>query len=179
MKASLSRRYARALIKLATEEGLLERFGQEIDRLGALVQSDPTWVNVLSDELLSHSGREAALVEIANRLGLHPELRNFLLIVLKKERFSFLPAMIREFGRYRDEILGIVRVTVAEPKMPSSEVIQKVEAVLSQKLKKKVIATGEARPQMIGGILLKVGHVIYDGSIQRELEHMKEALMKG
>lgn len=178
MMGSISRRYARALIQLGKEQNLLEQLGQEMDQLGLLIQQDDSWVHVLADDLLSQEGRMAGLEAIANKLGLCLELKNFLLLIIKKERFSFIKGIIREFGRYRDEILGIVRVLVCEASMPSQEVIQKVESFLSKRLNKKVIATGEARPGMIGGITLKVGYTIYDGSIQRELERMKASLMQ-
>jgi F-type H+-transporting ATPase subunit delta len=61
--------------------------------------------------------------------------------------------------------------------LPSEDLLHRVESVLSQRLKKKIITHGESDPSLTGGIVLRVGHTVYDGSVKRELERMKEAML--
>lgn len=175
---SLSRRYARALIELGKEDGLVERFGDELEAFVTAIKSNPSILETLSNQWLNYNDRLKAIEQIADKSGLHPLLKNFLLILLKKERLEILPDISREYGRSRDVILNILRVVITTPQQPEASLLSDIEKMLTAKLKKKVIARGMASPEMIGGVTLKLDHTIYDGSIKRELERMKETLLK-
>ena len=178
MTGSLARRYARALIQLAQESGQVESFGKSLDALVALLREAPDVLHGLANDLFDSGQRLAAIGQVADHAGYPPLLKNFLLLLVKKERFSYLPAIVREYRKFQDELLGIVRVAVVTPKAPSAATLKRVEAVLGSHLKKKVISRGEGRPEILGGMILKVNHTIYDGSIRRELEQIKEAMLK-
>ena len=180
MKGSIPRRYARALIELAKEGGSSDlpiQFGQVLEKMAAIFQESPKDLHTLADDLLSLSGRMEAMGEIADRLSCPPLLKNFLLLLVKKGRIIFLPAIAREYERLCDEILGIVRVVVETPKMPEAALLQKVETILAKRLNKKIILKGESHPEILGGVVLKIDHTIYDGSVRNELERMREKIL--
>ncbi len=179
ISGSLPRRYARALIELAKEEGLVDRFGEELEGLSSVLSQVPQILETLSSDWFDFSERLSAVEGIAKKAGIHPLIKNFLILLVKKNRIGLLPDISREYRRFHDEILGIVRATVETPKMPGPELLGKIEKILSEKLRKKVICQGDADPKMIGGLILKLSHTIYDGSVRRELERMKETMMKG
>jgi F-type H+-transporting ATPase subunit delta len=185
LRGSLPRRYARALIQIACEEtasGQVETFGRSLDEtLEALeVSADgPSFLRTLADDTIDVSQRLAAVEELADRSGLAPMLKNFLCLLIRKERIGLLPEIVREYRRFQDEILGIVRVTVVAPARPEAELLQRVETLLAAKLKKKIIPSGEADADLIGGVVLRVDHTVYDGSVKRELEKMKENILRG
>ncbi len=175
---SLARRYARALIETAREENKVEEFGQTLGALLEILKKDPVVLEALANESFDVAERLAASEAIAARLG-HPLLlKNFLLLLVKKERIGALPEIVREYLRMSDEILGIVRVTVASPEGPEPTVLRRVEKILGQRTGKKVMASGETRPGILGGLVLKMDHTIYDGSIRRELDRLREAMLE-
>lgn len=180
---SLPRRYARALIQVAREEGgdgKVEEFGSLLAKISeSLLASSggPSFLKTLSDENVDNKERCAALEEIANHLGFPILFKNFLTLLVSKERLAILPDVTREYQRFQDEILGILRVTVVTPSQPEHALLERVAANLSTKLKKKVITHGEADPSLIGGIVLRVDHTVYDGSVRKELERIKNAMM--
>ena len=179
---SLPRRYARALIEIALEfksENFLDLFEQNLATLEKMILSAPEFIQTLSNDLLDYQQRLHAAEEIAQQAGVHSHIKNFLLILVKKERFQILPEVIREFRKLRDEIVGILRVTVVEAQESDPALLKNIEVILAQRFKKQVVATGENRPQMIGGLILKIGNLIYDGSIKRELEQIKRAMLAG
>ncbi len=178
MSGSLPRRYARALIQLAQEANQVEAFGKALDHLVSVLQTIPLVLQTLANDFIDFNQRIAAVEEIATQAGYPQYLKNFLCLVVKKERAGLLPEITREYQRYQDEILGIVRVTVETPQAVDPALIASVEKILGGKLKKKVIAHGEAKPEIIGGIVLKVDHVVYDGSIRTELERLKEKMLQ-
>ena len=178
MIGSLSRRYARALIELARETEALDAFGVQLENLKDALHKSSGSLDLLSDSLFPLSQRVAAINEIADQSELKPLLKNFLLILVQKERMDLFPEIVREFGRLRDEILGIVRVAVFTPGETEVLLLSQIEKILANRLKKKVIARGGVRPNMIGGLILEVDHTIYDGSIRRDLERVREKLLK-
>jgi len=179
ISGSLPRRYARALIQLAQDAKQLEGFGQALRSLSNVLRQTPDFLSVLSNDLIDFNQRLAAMEAIAAQWSFPLYLKNFLFILVRKERVALLPEIVREFERFEDEILGIVRVTVETPSVPDTAILDRVGKILSQKLKKKVIAEGKADPSMIGGMILKVDHTVYDGSVERELERIKENMLKG
>jgi F-type H+-transporting ATPase subunit delta len=173
---SLPRRYARALISLAQEEGKVDLFGQELEGLSSVFQKTPELLHALSSDAFPYSERMAAVEEVGKNLS--PSLKNFLLLLLQKERIQLLSEIFTEFQNFQDEIEGVVRVTVSTPQPPEKPLLESIEKVLGQKLKKKVIASGKSSPKMIGGLIMELDHTIYDGSVSRELEKIKESLLK-
>ncbi|QQR81830.1 MAG: ATP synthase F1 subunit delta [Deltaproteobacteria bacterium] len=175
---SLSRRYARSLFSLAKEENALDKFYQDTQLLSQLLLTSPEVLKTLGDDLLDYNGRLAACAEISDKLGLHSLVKNFLLILIKKDRMKIISQILKEFEVYRDEYLSIVRVNLLQTQVPHQDLIKKVEALLETKLSKKIIAKGSAKPEMIGGSIVQVGNITYDGSIKRELELLKEKMLR-
>lgn len=182
MNGSLPRRYARALLEIGKEDNLVERFAKELEVLSALLttggntREHPSSLAILANDRLPQSERVASIAAIADKLGLHPLLKNFLSLVVQKERIAILPEISQEYRDFQDELLGIVRVVVTTPQAPSAELLEKTEKILSQKLGKKFMARGVADPSLLGGIVLEVGHTVYDGSVRRELEKIQSVL---
>ena len=178
MKGSLPRRYARALIGIAREGSQIEGYGKELRRLVAVTERSPEILAALSSSSFESSDRLAAMGKISEHVGFSPMIRNFFLLLVEKNRIGLLPEIAREYQRFQDEILGIVRVHVMAPTVPTPAVLGRVEEILGTRVKKKVLAHGSSKSEMIGGLVLKVGHVVYDGSVQRELERMREMMLK-
>jgi F-type H+-transporting ATPase subunit delta len=184
MSGSLPKRYARALFQIAKEEKAVESLGRELETLVAVLTSGgseeaPNALHVLANDHLSHSERLASADEIGDKLGLNIFLKNFLSLLVQKERISLLSDIAREYRDFQDELLDIVRVTVTTPQAPSQDLLQSVEKILSQKLSKKIIARGVQDASLLGGMVLEVGHTLYDGSVRRELEKVQESILKG
>ncbi len=179
---SLSRRYARALIGLVQEDqvgNLLERFGADLESIRSAMTQYPDAFDTLANDFLPQSERRSAMEAIATKLGLQEQIRSFLMILVDRERVHILPGIVREFIKMSDGILGILRVQVAAPSQPDAARLRQVEKILSHQTGKTVLASGEARPDMIGGLLLKMEGRMYDGSVKRDLERLMNNMMKG
>ncbi len=174
---SLARRYARAIIEIAKEEGLVEKFAEELASVDGIFHESKENLRALSNDFFDLTSRLAAMKEITEKVQLHPLLANFLLVLVQKERIGFPADVAREYQRMSDDLLGIARVTVTGPKTPDTALLERVEKILKEKIHKKIIATGEASPEIIGGLLLKVDHKIYDGSLRNELRKLKTSML--
>lgn len=179
MRGSLPRRYARALIAIAGEEGEVASFGELLEGLTHRLQESEGVIEALANDSFHLTDRLVVMEGVAQKAGLPELLRKFFLLLVKKNRIDLLSDISREYRRYQDEIMGIVRVKVAMPQTPEPLLLRRIEKILGDRFRKKVMAEGEVRPDMIGGLILKIDQMIYDGSIRRELERLKETMLKG
>lgn len=175
---SLPRRYARALFDLAREEKTIDETGEGLLALIGSLRKSSGSLAVLADRSYGVAERTAVVAEIGEKLKLSVTLTRFLSFVVGKERAFLLEEIGREYGRFRDEALGIVRVTVTTPEGPEAPMLKRVEQLLAGKGKQKVIAKGASDPEMIGGLILEIDHTVYDGSVRRELSRFREKMMK-
>ena len=183
---SLPRRYARALIQIAQEDNAVEIYGAALGTTVTILQSSdhsghsdrgPSFLKTLADESIDFNDRLRAVQEVADYLKVPATFKNFLSLLIKKERMEILSEISREYQALQDEILGIVRVAIVTPARPPEDLLRRVESVLSRQLKKKIVTHGESDPALIGGVVLRVNHTVYDGSVKKELEHIKNAMI--
>lgn len=174
---SLARRYARALIETAQEVNQVESFGLHLETLAHVFENDWHLLHAVGTDSHPEIERKAAISEVADRLGCHPHFKNFLLILVHKLRMLLLPEIAREYQELQDEVLGIVRVKVISPKAPEPAMLNRIQELLEKRLQKKVVCHGRAQPEILGGLILEVSHMVYDGSVARELERIKERML--
>jgi len=178
ISGSLPSRYARALFEIAREEDAVQSHGEWIEKITGAVTGEPRLLEALSDRAHPRKERFGAVSAISEEFKAPATIQNLLLLLIEKERIEILPELTREYGRLRDELMGIVRVEVRAPKRPTAKLLQKVEAILKEELKKDVVAEGIEEPEIIGGLLLRVGHTVYDGSVRRALQGLRERMVE-
>ncbi len=174
ISGSLPRRYARALFLLAEEEGKVEEIGRELSSAAKEMTAVPEGLMALGNRSFPLEERILAVTELASR-GM-PLTKNFLLLLTEKGRIHLIGDIAREFREMEDKMQGVVRVEVITPEKPGEPLLRKTEQQLSQKLNKRVIATGGEDRNLMGGVVIKAGHTVYDGSVRRALERIRERM---
>jgi F-type H+-transporting ATPase subunit delta len=175
MKGSrVAKRYARALLELA-ERSQVEKWGEELDRLAAIVSSPELLVKLTSPEL-SHAERQEAMGKIAERLELSFPLRSFAVVVARHGRIAEVPAIAEAYRDLVDEQLGRARATIIFAVQPSDSDVARVVASLEPIAKKKIIPTVVVDPALLGGVVAEFGGKIYDGSLATRLTEAQRRL---
>lgn len=175
MKSSrVAKRYARALLELA-ERGQVENWGEELDRLAAIVSSPELLPRLTSPEL-SEASRQEAMGKIAERLELSYPLRSFAVVVARHGRIAEVPAMAEAYRDLVDQMLGRARATVTFAVQPSDTDVARVVAGIEGITKKKIIPTVKVDPALLGGVVAEFGGKIYDGSLATRLAEAQRRL---
>jgi len=118
MKGSrVAKRYARALLDLA-DKGVEEKWGVELERLAAMVESPELLERLASPELAEQS-RQEAMAKIAERLDLSIPLRSFAVVVARHGRIRELGAIAEAYGDLLDRAMGRERATLTFAIQPS------------------------------------------------------------
>lgn len=175
MKGSrIARRYARALLDLA-DKGNEEKWGAELDRLAAIVES-PELVDRLASPELSEQSRQEAMAKIAERLNLSFPLRSFAVVVARHGRVREIGAIAESYRELLDQRMGRERATLTFALQPSDAEVARVVAGLESIVKLKIIPTVKVDAALLGGVTAALGGKIYDGSLATRLAEAKRRL---
>jgi F-type H+-transporting ATPase subunit delta len=174
---SLARRYARAILDIGTEKGTFEKMGDELDALSAMLSGSRDLSEALTNPVFPMSRRRAVLEAIIARMAVSPVTRNFLLLLLERERMPYLPSIARELRAMVDAKAGRLRAVVTSARPLSPEHEKNIRAALERTSGKKVLVEKRQDPELIGGVVTQVGDLVYDGSVRTQLEQMRERFL--
>jgi F-type H+-transporting ATPase subunit delta len=178
IQASLAGRYAMALFELARDERRLEAVRASMDALKrALAESED--LRALTTSPLV--GREEALRTIAataEAMGLDPLTTNFLGVLARNRRLAQLGAVIRAFDMLSARHRGEVTAEIVSAHPLDDDQVEAVKAKIRAETGRDVVVDLSVDPSILGGLVVKVGSRMVDGSIRTKLNSLAHA-MKG
>jgi F-type H+-transporting ATPase subunit delta len=171
--------YARALFELARERNQVEAIAAELARVAEVMAGHTGLREFLSRPWVSGPAKRGAAVEVAQRLGVSPLMRDFLSLLAVRNRTDHVPAIERAFGRMVDEAAGRVRVKVRTAIDLTDAERSALRARLARVLEgRDLILEETVDPQLLGGFVAEVGSTILDGSLDTQLERMRDRLAR-
>ncbi|MGB3399471.1 MAG: ATP synthase F1 subunit delta [Candidatus Deferrimicrobiaceae bacterium] len=176
---SLARRYARALLAIGQEEGTLRRILEEAERFDRMVVEIPLLREVMEAAHINRQDKIAALEASLGPNGYLPSTRNFLFLLVDKRRMNILSPIVTELRRLIEQSEGIERVEVLVPMPLSGTQRELLESVLEGQTGKKVLLEEKVDPDVLGGMVVKVGSTVYDGSARTQIRQIRDILEKG
>ena len=172
---TVARNYAEALFELAGRHEGVEAFGGGVESVAALMD-DPKVREFLVTPRVSAGDKKAVL---GRALGpvVPPMLLRFLQVVVDRGRQRLLPQIAVAYREMLEHHLGRrhMEVTVARPLSADEEA--DLGARLSAATAATVIPEVKVRPGIIGGVVIREGDTVYDGSLKRQLDAMRRRLM--
>lgn len=164
-----AKRYAQAAFELAAEAGTVETWRSELADV-ATVLTDSQLAPVLADTKVPVE-RRLAMLERA--LAVSPLVLNLARLLVSKGRSLDARAVADAFGRMADEQQGIAHASVTTAVSLSTEQLTAIETQLSATLHKQVKATAVVDPGIIGGVVVRVGDKLVDGSVRTRLKRLR------
>ena len=174
---TVARSYAETLFALAERNEGLEAFGSGISIVASLLEEDPQFRLFLETPRIADRDKQDVLRK-AFIDDLPKPLVNFLLITIDKRRQRLLRDIAAQFHALVDEHLGREHVEVTLARSVDEETKAMVASRLSSMLGKEAIPHVRVDPAILGGVVVRTGDTIYDGSVRRRLEGMRRTLMK-
>lgn len=174
----LARRYAKAIFDLGSQQGGLDKIGSDLRTLGNAMKVSPELVSTLSNPGIRRADRRKIVDALLQRIGVVTTTRNTVYLLLDRERLPELPAISRELDRMIEAKAGRVaaEVTSAKPLDPSQ--LSQITAALEKLSGKKVSISKREDPDLLGGVVAKVGDTVYDGSLRTQLRTLRDELSK-
>ena len=169
-------RYARALLDVSRMEGDPEAAERDLVTFVSLVQSNETLSRVLVSPAVPVHRKVALVSELLGRLKLSAPVSKLLVMLAERDRLVLLPDLLEEYGRRLMEHLQIVRAEVTTAVPLPADGVEALRKALTEMTGRQVTMTTAVDPSLIGGVVTRIGSVIYDGSVRRQLEKMRETL---
>ncbi|WP_236643669.1 F0F1 ATP synthase subunit delta [Flavisphingopyxis soli] len=178
IQASLGGRYAIALFDLANERGALGAVESSLAKLGEAIAQSSDFRALITNPMLSRAQAGKAVDAVAASLGLDSLTRDFLGVVSANHRLAELPAMARAFKLLAADQRGEVDAEVVSARPLSSGQVTALKAKLKTRVGRDVTLTQKTDPEILGGLIVKIGSQMIDSSIRTRLNTLALA-MKG
>lgn len=176
---TIARRYAVAFIDLGRERDAIDQLLGDIERLVSLAEADGgRLLDALANPSFSVDERRGVLKDLLTRGKACSLSRNLCHLMLDRNRLGALPDVLEAFREMADEQANRARVQVetAEPLSPQLEA--EVRAALERVTGKSVVLDLSVNPDLIGGMVARVGGKVYDASVRARLEHLRQTLTR-
>ncbi len=179
IRSRLAHRYAKALFELAQEAASTATVAEQLQAFQDALTAQEDLRTALLSPVLTRSAKAEVLEAVLGGAPFEPLVANFLRVLLEARKLPYLPDVMRTFSAMRDDAEGRVRGEAVTPMPLQDAEIQELRAALSKALQKEVELDSRVDPDLLGGVVARVGNLVFDGSLRTQLERIKETLTKG
>jgi len=181
MSLAVTNQYAKALLAVVSTPGATLGAEQALEQLGAiqaLIQGCPELRLALLSPAIGVAAKTKVIERLGGMLGLHPLMRNFVKVVTSHRRIPLLGSIRLAFQSQLDEQIGIVRAEVTSARALNKERQTALEAKLAGRIERKSLRCAYAVDEgLLGGLTVKIGSQMLDGSVRGRLESLRRRLV--
>ena len=178
IRASLAGRYASALFDLARDERQIDAVGRSLDLLAQTLVDSRDFAELVSSPLVDRDEASKAFAAVGDQLGLDEITKNFLQVLARNGRKNQLTPVIRAFRRLSAEHRGETTAEVVTAHPLKDDQLAALKQQLRSRAGRDVTVETRIDPEILGGIVVKMGSQMIDASIRTKLNRLAEA-MKG
>jgi F-type H+-transporting ATPase subunit delta len=175
---TIARNYAETLLALAARANAAEAWGAMIGGLADAVAGDSRLVNFLAAPQIAAADKKRVL-EKALGSALPPNMLRFVGKLVDNRRQTLLSEIATEYAGLVDAQAGRVHAHVTVARETSEAERAQIAAQLSVKLGKTVVPHLSVNPEILGGLIVKVGDTVMDGSVRKKLSLLRSQLGVG
>ena len=178
IQASLAGRYATALFELARDEKQLEAVGASLSTVRDALRDSDAFRALTTSPLISRDQAVKATGKTAEAMRLDPITSNFLGVLAQNRRLAQLPQVIRAFNQLAAAHRGETTAEVVSAHPLSDDQVSALKKNLRTRIGRDVAVDLNVDPAILGGLVVKIGSQMIDGSIRTKLNTLAQA-MKG
>ena len=178
ISSAIGRRYSKALLALALErDEPLGELHRELHEFAGALAAEPQLMRFLTDPNVLLGERTKGLEKILDSVETRPLITNLSRLLLRKGRIAFLPDIASEFQKLVDEQEGVVRASVVSARELTEDERSTVQSILHRRFDKQIVLSTAVDGELIGGMIIKVGSLSFDGSIRSQLKEIHSQLL--
>lgn len=172
--STLARPYAKAAFEFAREHNALGQWSEQLATVAA-VSADEGMDSVLDNPSLTDEQQAQTLNEVCGD-ATGPEVKNFVSILASNKRLSLLPVISAQFELLKSNLEKSVDVEVISAFDLNDDTANKLADVLGKKLEREVKVSTSTDQDLLGGVLIRAGDLVIDGSVRGRLNKLAEAM---
>ena len=170
--------YVQALFETAKARGRFPETVKDLEKVARLLRENPELKRILLHPAIPRE-RKSALIDRLLAPHLDPLVRNFLRLIIDKRREEILKFILDGYKSVADLIGGVARATVQTVIPLMEERLARIEEILKRLSGKRVEIKTEINPEILGGLVIRIGNTVIDGSVRSHLENLRRRLMEG
>jgi F-type H+-transporting ATPase subunit delta len=179
MASAVANRYAHAMVDIVMASGSPlkpEDAVTQLKAIEAVIQESPELQTALLTPAIQNSRKRAVMAKLLERTGGSPLIRNFVYVIIDHRRIGIIGEIREALELQLDERLGFVRAEVSSAAPLSAALSAGLEAELSKLTGKGMRLRFEVDPELLGGVVARIGSTVYDGSVRGELRELGKKL---
>jgi F-type H+-transporting ATPase subunit delta len=170
-------RYARALLDVAIKEKAdLEQIERELAQFAGLFTQYPLLEKVLINPAVPVPRKRAAIADLLARAGFSPIVSKLLTLLADRDRLVLVPELLAAYGERLLDYRNVVRAEVTTAMPIDEKRTRAIQDGLEKLTARTVKLSTKVDASIIGGMVARIGSTVYDASVTRQLERMKEKL---
>ncbi|MEA3546531.1 MAG: F0F1 ATP synthase subunit delta [Thermodesulfobacteriota bacterium] len=174
--AILAKRYAKALFAVGKEEDAFDEYTEALNGFAEMYATIPEVLDGLTNFIYPQDVREKVMAELVKSAGLTGVMANFMNLLAQKRRADVLPDIAETFQAMVDEEHNVCQGMVVTATEIDADLKEKVKETLEKITGKQVTLNTAVDESIIGGMVAKVGDLVFDGSIKTQLAGLKESI---
>ena len=176
---SSANRYAKALFDVAIEEKAdLAKVDQDLNAVVAMMKASPDLAEASNRGAVTDAQRQSMVEAVSKAMALSAPVTKMLVLLAKTRKLNLVPDLA---ASYRERLLShqnIVRAEVTSAAPLSPEKTRALADSLSNVTGKQVEISVSVDPELLGGVVARIGSTVYDGSVKTQLTRMRQELVK-
>lgn len=179
---ALANQYAKALLEVAQAAGgaqAAEAALVELRRFAEILRSSRDLRMALLSPVVGHDQKVRVIDRLCDAVGAGRTVRNFLNVVTVKRRLALLDEICSRYQALLDEAEGIVRAEVRSAVTMSDAQRSALEGALRRSTIAQLRCGYQVDPSLVGGVAVRIGSTIYDGSVRGRLDALRRQLVSG
>jgi len=168
--------YARALFEVATDRGDVDAVREQLGQFAAALESDRSLATFFFSPYFSTEEKKDGLRKAVQ--GADESVMNFLELLIEKHRVPAIFRIQREFDRLWREENKLLPVQVTSAVRLDAQTVESLGRTIGERTGRKVELTATVEPDILGGIVLRVGNSILDASIRNRLETLRKQVAR-
>ena len=174
--SNIAKRYARAFFAVAGEENRYEEYYGELSLFAAIMRDNDNLSELLSNPVYDKGDKKKVVDQVLQKLNLSLPTANFIRLLVEKRRMASLEDIEVNYRTLMDDAIGISRVQVKSAFPLTAELATNLKRGLESLTGKKVEMQISEDASLLGGVVVRVGDKLYDGSIKAQLNNMMKLL---
>jgi len=170
---AIARRYAQAYFDLARDAGAVDKWGEEVAAAAAAL-GDARVARALENPRLTPPRRSELALSLLEDMS--PSLRNLVRLLLERGRIGVLGQVAEQYRRLADRASGVVRAEVISAVPLDDASARRIRGALSERLGGEVQTEVRQDPDILGGLIVRIGDRVIDSSVRTRLEQLRTAL---
>jgi F-type H+-transporting ATPase subunit delta len=176
MAGIAARRYVKAVYELSVEAGKQEQILEQLKQVDALVRDNDDLHQLLHNPSVDRTTKTRVFDEVTSDLNLSNVVSGLVRLLIRKSRIGLLEEIVEEYLAQENARLGVINLEVTTAQPLNEDVKRALQTKFAKSTGKTVEIESTVDPDIIGGMVARVGGTIYDGSIEHQLQMIQQRL---